>query len=56
MNENMSEKLKLVLERVDNIMGKGENASCQCFLLFQHCFQKANLFGTLKIVHYLVKG
>ena len=35
-----TEKLKFVLGRVENIMGKGENACYQHFLLFPQCFQK----------------
>ena len=31
---NVTEKLKFVLGRVENIMGKGENAGYQHFLLF----------------------
>ena len=37
---NVTKKLKHVLERVENIVGKGENAGYQHFLLFQQCFQK----------------
>ena len=40
---NMTEKLKFVLERVENIVGKGENAGYQCF-------QKASYTGLLKVV------
>ena len=36
----VSEKFKFVLGRVENIMGKGENAGDQHFLLFPLCFQK----------------
>ena len=32
---NVIAKLKLVLERVENIVGKGESAGYQHFLLFQ---------------------
>ena len=32
---NVNEKLKFVLGRVENIVGKGENAGFQHFLLFQ---------------------
>ena len=35
---NVSEKLKFVLERVENIVGKGENAGYQHFILFLQCF------------------
>ena len=31
-----------VFERVENIVGKGENAGYQHFLLFPQCFQKAS--------------
>ena len=30
----------LVFDRVENIVGKGENAGIQHFLFFSHCFQK----------------
>ena len=33
-NINVAEKLKFVFERVENFVGKGENASYQHFLLF----------------------
>ena len=39
---NVSEKLKLVLGREENIVGKGENASNHHFLLFLQCFQKCS--------------
>ena len=48
-NINLAEKLKFVLERVENIVGKGENAGYQHFLLFPQCFQKASLSGSLKV-------
>ena len=38
---NVTKELKLVLGRVGNIVGKGENAGYQHFLLFLQCFQKA---------------
>ena len=34
------ENLKFALDRVENIVGKGENAGNQHFLLFSQCFQK----------------
>ena len=37
------------LGRVENIVGKGENAGYQLFLLFPQCFQKAFLSGSLKV-------
>ena len=39
-NLNRSQKLKFALGRVENIVGKGENAGYQHFLLFPQCFQK----------------
>ena len=38
-----------VINRVENILGKGENAGYQHFLLFPQCFQKAYFFGLLKV-------
>ena len=46
---NETEKLKIVLGRVENIVGKGENAGYQHFPLFPQCFQKAS-FSRLLIV------
>ena len=42
---NVIEKWKFVLGMVENIVGKGENAGCQHFLLFPQCFQKASFSG-----------
>ena len=54
---NVTEKLKFVFGRVENIVGKGENAGYQHFLLFPQCFQMASYSGSLKvaIVWYTVK-
>ena len=38
-----------VFDRVENIMGKGENAGNQHFLLFPQCFQRAYYPGLLKV-------
>ena len=46
---NASEKLKFVSERVENIVGKGENAGYQHFLLFPQCFPKPSSLGSLKV-------
>ena len=46
---NLAEKLKFVLESIENIVGKGENAGYQHFLLFPPCFQKASTLGSLKV-------
>ena len=40
-----SEKLKFVLGRVENIVGKEDNAGYHRFLLFSQCFQQACIFG-----------
>ena len=37
---NVTEHWKFDVERVENIVGKGENAGNQHFLLFQQCFSK----------------
>ena len=36
----LTQNLKFVLGRVENTVGKGENAGYQHFLLFPQCFQK----------------
>ena len=46
---NVTEKMKFSLGRVENIVGKGENAGYQHFLVFPQCFQKASFSGTLKV-------
>ena len=45
----MTEKFKFVLGRVENIVGKRENAGYQHFLLFLQCFQKASFPRSLKV-------
>ena len=47
---NAIEKLKFVLGRGENIIGKGENAGYQHFLLFPQCFQKASYSRLLKVM------
>ena len=46
---NVVEMMISLSDRVDNIMGKGENAGHQHFLLFSQCFQKASLLESLKV-------
>ena len=46
---NVAEKLEFILGRVENIVGKGENAGYQHFLLFPQCFQKSSISGSLKV-------
>ena len=40
-NSNVTKMVIFLFDRVENIVGKGENAVLQYFLLFQQCFQKA---------------
>ena len=46
---HVTQKFKFFNGRVENIVGKGENAGNQHFLLFPQCFQKASLLGSLKV-------
>ena len=46
---NVTEKLKFVLGRKENFVGKDENACYQHFLLFLQCFQKVTSPGSLKV-------
>ena len=45
---NVTQKLKIKLERVEIIAGKGENAGYQHFLLFPTVFSKGLLFRVVK--------
>ena len=47
--------MKIFLERVENIVGKGENAGYQHFLLFSLCFQMASFSGLFKVEWERVK-
>ena len=44
-----SKIMNFVFDRVENIVGKGENAGNQHFLLFPQCFQKAFYSGSFKV-------
>ena len=46
---NVDEIMNYNLDRVGNIVGKGENAGNQHFLLFPQCFQKASFSRALKV-------
>ena len=39
----------LSMERTEIIVGKGENAGYQCFLLFPYCSQKLYISGFIKV-------
>ena len=41
--------MEFVTKRVENIVGKGENAAYQHFLLFLQCLQKLSSIGSLKV-------
>ena len=41
-NLNVAKMMISLYHRVENIVGKGENAGYQYFLLFPQCFQKAS--------------
>ena len=42
-NWNGNQKLKVHLEKVENIVEKGANAGYKHFLLFPRCFQMASM-------------
>ena len=48
-NIKVAEKMKNILGRVENTVGKGKNAGYQHFLLFLQCFQKASFLGSFKV-------
>ena len=43
---NVTKKQKLFFGWSENIVGKGENAAYQHFLLFPQCFQKVSFLGS----------
>ena len=48
----MTKVAKIIIsdfDSLENIVGKGENAGCQHFLLFPQSFQKALFSGSLKV-------
>ena len=45
----VAEIMGYIFEREENIVGKGENAGYQHFLLILQCFQEASYPGSLKI-------
>ena len=46
---NITRMMASPLDRVENTVGKGENAGYQHFLLFPQCFQKPFSLGSLKV-------
>ena len=53
---NVAEMRISLFDRVENTLGKGENAGYQHFLLFPQCFPKPSSLGSLKSRDCLVKG
>ena len=55
LSANVAKKL-IVFDRLENIVGKGENVGDQHFLLFLQCFLKPSFLGSLevRIVWYTV--
>ena len=47
---NAAQVMISVFDRVENMVGKGENDGYQHFLLFPQCFLKASFLGSLKVV------
>ena len=47
---NVAQKIISVSDRVENIVGKGENAGYQHFLVFLQCFQAASWLGVVTIL------
>ena len=53
---NVTKKWIFVLGMLENIVGKGENAGYQHFLLFPQCFQKPSFCRAVKTRDCLGKG
>ena len=49
MKNLTTEKGEIAFGRVENIVGKGENAGYLHFLHFPQCFLKASFSGSLKV-------
>ena len=47
---NVTQNVKVVFRRIENIVGKEENAVYQHFLLFPLCFQTASSSSVSKVV------
>ena len=45
-----------VVDRIENIVGKGENAGYQHFLIFPQCFSKGFLPRVVKSWDYMIKS
>ena len=47
---NKAQTVTAIFDKVENIVGKGENAGYQHYLLFPQCFQRASYTGSLEVV------
>ena len=47
---NVTQNIKVIFHKIENIAGKAENAGYQHFLLFPQCFQKAFSSSASKVV------
>ena len=56
MTKERSQKLKFVTNKVENIVGKGENAGNQRFLLFPELFSKGLPLRVVKSRDCVVKS
>ena len=48
-NSNVAQMTEFVFDTVENIVGKGENAGYQHFLLFPQCFKKVSFPKQFKL-------
>ena len=53
---NVTQNIKVVFHRIENIVEKEENAGYQHFLLFPQCFQKVFFLQCVKSRHCVVMG
>ena len=53
---NITQNIKVMFHRIENIVGKEENAGYQHFLLFPQCFQKGFFLQCVKSRHCEVMG
>ena len=54
---NLAQRMIFFFERVENILGNGENAGYQYFILFSLCFQGRSSPRSLKLgILYVVKA
>ena len=49
-NSNVTQNIRVVFHKIENIVGKAENAGYLHFLLFPQCFQKAFSSSASKVV------